>query len=169
MMELLPGETIVWQGRPSTARGSLRWFDLFYLGFALFAAFFFIVSLASTSQGRARDPSEFVTVGLFPLVVFGLFFLLPRAISVWRDTRGIRYVVTDRRAIIATRGRRVELDLRTIPHLELDRSWLSGPTIYFGQRNIYDGMWGSSSAPALRGLANADEVYAMLTSIRSRG
>jgi len=76
--------------------------------------------------------------------------------------------VTDRRVILSTARRRVELDLRTLPYLELDRSWLAGPTIFFGQRSVYDGIpwYGASPAPAFRGLPDADAVYRIIADAR---
>ena len=71
----------------------------------------------------------------------------------------------------STRRRLVELDLATLPYLELEQSWLAGPTIYFGQRQMYEGwggFYGGSPAPAFRGLADADAVYRTLSDARAR-
>ena len=168
---LAPGEIILWQGRPSGIRGYVRSVDLFWVAFAAFGALFFVTSLAATSRSTRPDAGEFTLVALFPFIVFGLFFGVPRAIGVWREKRRAKYILTDRRIILESRGRRVELDLRSLPYLELEHSWLSGPTIYFAQRNIYEGwgaMYGGSPAPAFRGLANADEVYRLISDARAK-
>ena len=168
---LASGERLIWEGRPSGLRGFFRAVDLFFLAFAAFAALFFVTLLASTTRLPQPNPSEFLFVGLLPFVFFGLFLFLPRLISVWREASGASYALTDRRIVLQSRGRRVELDLRTLPYLELERSWLSGPIIYFSQRNIYEGwggIYGGSAAPALRGLPNAPDVYRMISEARSR-
>lgn len=167
---LAPGEKLLWEGRPMGLRGFFRAMDLFLIAFAAFAALFFVSSLASSRQPQ-RDPSQFIVVGLFPFIVFGLFLFLPRFISIWREASGASYALTDRRIILKSRGRRVELDLRTLQHLELERSWLSGPTIFFAQRNLYEGwggIYGGSAAPAFRSLPNAADVYQMISEARSR-
>ena len=168
---LEPGERLIWEGRPNGLRGFFRGLDLFFVAFASFGALFFVSSLASRARQSPRDPSEYIVAALFPFIVFGLFLFLPRFISVWREASGASYALTDRRILLRSRGRRVDLDLRTLPYLELERSWISGPTIYFAQRNLYEGwggMYGGSAAPAFRGLPNAADVYRMISEARSR-
>jgi hypothetical protein len=168
---LAAGEKLIWEGRPRGLRGFFRSMDVFLLGFAAFAAFFFVTSLAASARQTPRAPSDYVVVALFPFIAFGLFLFLPRLIGVWREASGASYALTDRRIIIEGRGRRVEFDLRTLPHLELERSWLSGPTIFFAQRGAYEGwggFYGGSSAAAFRGLADAPDVYRMISEARSR-
>ena len=68
-------------------------------------------------------------------------------------------------------GRLVELDLANLPHLELERSWLSRPTIYFGQRQMsegWGGFYGSSPTPAFRGLPDPDDVYRIISDARAK-
>jgi hypothetical protein len=170
-VQLAPGEAVIWEGRPSGMRGFIRGIDLFWIAFATFGALFFVTSLAATSRSPRPDGGEFVAVALFPFVVFGLFLGLPRAIGIWREKQRARYVLTDRRIILESRGRTVELDLRALPYLEFERSWLAGPAIYFAQRNIYEGwgaMYGGSPAPAFRGLANAEDVYRLISDTRAK-
>ena len=48
--------------------------------------------------------------------------------------------------------------------------WLSGPTIYFAQRSLYEGwggFYGGSPAPAFRGLADADSVFQQISAARA--
>src|SRR5207237_6989534 len=121
---LAPGERVLWEGRPQGIRGFLRSFDLFIIGFAAFAALFFVTAIAGSASSRQLPPapSEVASVALFPFIAVGLMFLLPRVIMVTRESNGASYVVTDRRVILRTGRRRVELDLRTLPYLELGRS-----------------------------------------------
>jgi len=169
--DLAAGELMIWEGRPQRLRGFLRAFDLFWIVFAALGALFFVTSLAASSRGTERDPGTYVVFAMFPFVVFGVFIFAPRLASIWREARGASYALTDKRIILRTRGRRIDLDLRTLPYLELERSWISGPTIYFAQRNIYEGwggLYGGSAAPALRGLLDADDVYRKISAARSQ-
>jgi len=55
----------------------------------------------------------------------------------------------------------------------MERSWLAGPTIFFGQRQMYEGwggFYGGSPAPAFRGLADSDSdaVYRTISDARAR-
>src|SRR5207248_5071470 len=79
---LAPGERVLWQGRPQGIRGFLRSFDLFIIGFAAFAALFFVTAVAGSTSSRRLPPapSEVASVALFPFIAVGLMFLLPRVI-----------------------------------------------------------------------------------------
>ena len=163
-------ETVIWEGVPRGLRGFLRPMDLFLAIFAAFAAILFIGAIGSAGRGGVGW-SSVVVAGLFPFIFFGGFFFAPRAFSIWRDASATRYTLTDKRIVIETRGRRVELDLRTLPYLELERSWLSGRTIFFAQRNLYEGwggFYGGSPAPAFRGLPDAETVYRMISAARAK-
>jgi hypothetical protein len=166
---LAAGEKVIWQGAPSGLRAFLRPMDMFLFFFALFAAFFFVTTIFASGRGGGTGGS-IALVGFFPLIFFGGFFFGPRLWSMWREASGTRYTLTDRRVVLQSRGRRVELDLRTLPYLEFERSWLSGPTIYFAQRNLYEGwggFYGGSPAPAFRGLADADAVFQQISAARA--
>jgi hypothetical protein len=161
--ETAPGERVLWEGRPRGIRGFIRPMDLFFLGFTLVIGLLF----GSTAAATPRAPTGLLF--LFPVVFFGLLFVAPRLISILRESAGASYVVTDRRIVIRNRGRLVELDLANLPYLELERSWVSGPLIYFGQRQMYEGwggFYGGSPAPAFRGLVDADAVYRTISDAR---
>jgi len=167
---LAAGEKVIWEGAPSSLRAFLRPMDMFLLFFAVFATFFFVTTMFAAGRG-ATSGGSIVVAGLFPFILFGGFFFGPRAWSVWREASATRYTLTDRRVVIQSRGRRVELDLRTLPYLEFERSWLSGPTIYFAQRSLYEGwggFYGGSPAPAFRGLADADSVFQQISAARAK-
>jgi hypothetical protein len=161
--ETSPGERVLWEGRPSGIRGFIRPMDLFFLVFTLLIGLSFGTTAAATPNASR---------GLFfilPVLFFGLLFIGPRVLSILRESAGAFYLVTDRRIVIRTRRRLVELDLSNLPYLELERSWLSGPMIYFGQRQMYEGLggfYGGSPAPAFRGVVDADAVYRIISDAR---
>jgi len=166
--EISPGERMLWEGKPQRLRGFLRPMDLFLLVFMLFAGTFFFTAAAGTARPGLAPP---VFLFFFPIIFFGVFLFGPRLIGLVRESSGAAYAVTDRRILIRNRGRFVELDLATLPYLEMERSWLAGPTIYFGQRQMYEGwggVYGGSPAPAFRGLADADTVYRTISEARAR-
>jgi hypothetical protein len=161
--ETSAGERVLWEGRPRGIRGFIRPTDVFFLLFTLLIGTLFGTAAASSRNGAGG------LLFLFPVIVFGLLFIGPRLISILRESAGVSYVVTDRRIVIRNRGRLVELDLANLPYLELERSWLSGPAIYFGQRQMYEGwggFYGGSPAPAFRGLVDAEAVYRIISDAR---
>jgi hypothetical protein len=165
--EIPPGERMLWEGKPERLRGFLRTMDVVLLVFVLFLGFSFASAIAASGSRAGSTPLLFY----FPIIFFSFFLFGPRILSVFRESSGARYAVTDRRILLRTRRRLVELDLATLPYLELEQSWLAGPTIYFGQRQMYEGwggFYGGSPAPAFRGLADADGVYRILSDARAR-
>jgi hypothetical protein len=163
--EAAPGERVLWEGRPRGIRGFIRPMDVFFLVFILLIGFLF------GTTALARPNASGGLFFLLPVVFFGLLFIGPRLVSILRESAGASYVVTDRRIVIRTRGRLVELDLTNLPYLELERSWVSGPVIYFGQRQMYEGMggfYGGSPAPAFRGVVDADAVYRIVSDARAK-
>jgi len=162
-LALSAGERVLWEGRPRGIRGFVRPMDIFFLVFTLLIGLLF----GSTAAATPNAPGGLLF--LFPVVVFVLLFIGPRLISILRESAGVSYVVTDRRIVIRNRGRLVELDLANLPYLELERSWLSGPVIFFSQRQMYEGwggFYGSSPTPAFRGLVGADAVYRTISDAR---
>lgn len=162
-LALSADERVLWEGRPLRVRGFVRPMDVFFLLFTLLIGLLF----GSTAAAASNRPEGLLF--LFPVVFFALLFVGPRLISILRESAGVSYVVTDRRIVIRNRGRLVELDLANLPYLELERSWLSGQVIYFGQRQMYEGwggFYGGSPAPAFRGLVDADAVYRIVSDAR---
>jgi hypothetical protein len=163
--ETAAAERVLWEGRPRGIRPFIRPMDLFFLVFTLLIGLSFGTA-AATTPSASRG-----LVFVLPVLFFGLLFIGPRLISILRESAGASYLVTDRRIVIRTRGRLVELDVANLAYLELERSWLSGPVIYFGQRQMYEGMGGfagGSAAPAFRGLADADTVYRTISDARAK-
>lgn len=163
--ETAPGERVLWEGRPLGVRGFIRPFDIFLFGFTLLLGLLF----GTTAAARPNAPGSPSLLFVLPIFFFGLLVVVPRVIGILRESAGASYVVTDRRIVIRNRGRLIELDLANLPHLELERSWLNGPMIYFGQRQMYEGMggfYGGSPAPAFRGLVDADAVFRTISDAR---
>ena len=166
--EISPGERMLWEGKPQRLRGFFRPMDLFLVVFVLITGLFFVSATAGNATPGAPPP---FFVFFFPFIFFGLFLFGPRLVGLFRESSGATYAVTDRRILIRNRGRFVELDLATLPYLEMERSWIAGLTIYFGQRQMYEGwggMYGGSPAPAFRGLADADSVYRIVSDARAK-
>jgi hypothetical protein len=165
--EIPPGDRMLWEGKPERLRGFLRPIDVFIFFMAIVFGLFVVATISAA--GRS-DPSGFFVGALFPLVVFGLLFLAPRLIDITRERGRTRYVLTDRRVLIRRGRREIELPLATLSYLELDDSWISGPTIFFAQRQLYEGVgvFGSgSSTPAFRGLRDAPAVYRTISEART--
>ena len=142
--------------------------DLFLVVVVFITGLFFVAATAGSTTPGAPAP---FFLFFFPFIFFGLFLFGPRLFGVFRESSGATYAVTDRRILIRNRGRFVELDLATLPYLEMERSGIAGPTIYFGQRQMYEGwggMYGGSPAPAFRGLADADSVYRIVSDARAK-
>lgn len=169
-MEAFPlsaGERVLWEGKPERLRGFLRPMDLLMLLMALFFGLFIVITAAAA---RRSDSSDILVGAFFPLVVIGILFFAPRLIDVMRDVGRTAYLVTDRRVLIRRGRREVELPLNTLAYLELDDSWVSGPTIFFAQRQLYEGLgslYGASSTPAFRGLRDARAVYRTISEARA--
>jgi hypothetical protein len=129
---LLPGETVIWSGRPAqgvlfTGRdGLLIPFSLMWGGFAV---------LWEISVLRAGAPLLFRLWGI-PFVLVGIYFIAGRfAIDAW--LRGdTRYAVTDRRILIARSGPWrgfTALGLDRLPDVRLSLRGDGRGTLRFGQ------------------------------------
>lgn len=164
-----PDERLLWPGRPSGIRAFVRPMDVLFAVFAVLAGLFFLTGAAATR--RPGDPPTPLFIFFFPVVFFGVLVLLPRLISITRESAGTEYALTDRRIVIRSQSRLVELDLANRPYLELDRSLITGRAIYFGQRQMYEGFgffYGASPAPACRGLTDAETVFRTISGARTR-
>lgn len=95
--DLLPGEHLLWIGRPDP-RVHFTPADVFLVPFSVlwcgFAIFWFVGALSSAGIGFAAFGLIFVAVGLY--FVFGRFILKARR------KVALAYAITDRRAIVAT-------------------------------------------------------------------
>lgn len=141
---LLPGERIVWTGRPaqgvmlSGRDGFMIPLSLMWGGFAVFWEY-------SVSQTNA--PGLFKLWGI-PFVLIGLYLIAGRFILDSWIRRGIRYAVTDRRILILRPppfGNFVAIELRRLPDATLQERADGRGTIRFGQPAAPWGRTGWSS------------------------
>ncbi len=142
---LLPGERILWQGRPdATADWSLLFHarSLFGLFFAGFAAFWIATAATMLSDTGSSSPSLLFRL-LFPLfgvpfVLVGLGVIFGPLRADLAERRGAFYTLTDRAAFIATTRRgvrkldRYPLDEGLRPVLEEG----DPGTVWFGEKAL---------------------------------
>lgn len=136
---LLPGESIVWRGRPKqgfmlTPRdGFLIPFSLFWGGFAIF--------WESTAL-QAKAPFPFALFGV-PFVLIGLFMIFGRfVLDAWLR-KHIDYALTDRRVLIVRGGPWPSvqaMSLDRLPEATLNEAADGRGTIRFGSQAP---MWGN--------------------------
>jgi hypothetical protein len=128
---LLPGERLLWEGRPDVNAFSLRgaWFlvpfSILWGGFALFWEASVLTSPA---------PGFFALWGI-PFVLAGLYLIFGRIPVARREARRTRYAITDRRLLLLRGpfGQQVtEIDLKDVPPPQLERGRSGIGTITFG-------------------------------------
>ena len=127
---LLPGERIVWEGRPSTGL-ILRPIDVFLIPFSLvwggFALFWNVSAWTTADLSFNLFGLPFLIVGLY--VIFGRFLV---DISLRRN---LSYFVTNKRVLIerrSTGSNTKSLDIDRLPALELDERPDGSGSIRFG-------------------------------------
>lgn len=128
---LLPGEQVLWEGRPDVWAYSMRgaWFAI---PFSLLWGGFAIVWEVSVIAGGA--PFFFALWGI-PFVALGLYMIFGRIWVARREARSTRYAVTDRRVLIrsgAFRPTFVALDMLNLPGAELSERGDGSGSITFG-------------------------------------
>jgi hypothetical protein len=135
---LLPGERIVWSGRP--AQGVLfTGRDVFLIPFSLvwcgFAIFWTVLAATGTMATGRADVAWFPLFGL-PFVCVGLYFVAGRfLVDAWIRS-GVRYALTDRRVLIARSGPLADftaVNLDRLPDARLSERRNGRGTIRFGQ------------------------------------
>ena len=128
---LLPGERILWQGRPDVR--SFVWRGWWYLvPFSLlwggFAIFWEIAAITG------RGGLFFVLWGL-PFVGIGLYMIFGRYFVARAEARATRYAITDRRVLIwggALRRTLTAIELSALPEARLEEGGGGAGTIMFG-------------------------------------
>ena len=145
---LLPGEHILWTGRPKqglvlTGRDALLVpFSLMWGGFAIF----WNVGVWSFPSSGANDPGLFFKLWGLPFLVVGLYLIVGRFFHDARIRRKLTYAVTDHR-ILVLRGRKItSLDISRLPRLELSEHRDGTGTLAFDAANFggWSGMNGFS-------------------------
>ncbi len=146
---LLPGERILWSGRPAqgllfTGRDAyLIPFSLAWCGFAVFW---------ETAAGGGHAPGFFMLWGAMFIAV-GLYFVAGRFLTDAWIRRGMAYAVTDRRALIARPrpfGSLTAVSLDRLADARLTEGSGGRGTIRFGPATtIFPGQAGGVWSPAL--------------------
>jgi hypothetical protein len=135
---LLPGERILWEGKPQTgllfyARdGLLIPFSLTWGGFAIFWEWS-VVSVGDSAKDASNVPDFFVLWGI-PFVLIGLYMIFGRFFhDAWVRDR-TRYAVTNQRVLILRLppfSRFTALAIDRLPELSLDEKADGRGTIRF--------------------------------------
>jgi hypothetical protein len=146
---LLPGERMIWSGRPGQGI-VLVGRDAFLIPFSLIWCGFAIFWEATVLHTNA--PGFFALWGI-PFVAVGLYFVVGRfLVDAW-VRRGTSYGLTDRRVLIskpAPFGSFTAISLNQLPNAQISESASGRGTIRFGQSApIWGGRGFASWSPAL--------------------
>ena len=165
----LPGERIVWRGRPKLLRYVFSPFDLLIAAFLLV---FFVLPFATLSQTPSAQSSQSGSTFL-AFTFFALFFaamlLLPRWLTKLGQVRSTGYLLTDRRVIIRRKRGEIVLFLDVLPYLEYRRSRFGTESILFAPQSPFEyawGFWGAASTPGLMAIDDGRQVHELVS--RSR-
>lgn len=158
--ELLPGERILWSGKPSLAVVFSKG-DIFLVPFSLiwfgFVIFWFV---AASSGGGA--------FGLFgiPFVIIGFYFVFGRFLYKSHKKKGTGYAITNKRIItvfVNSRGERKSLttsDLKSIQSESLSTGASQTGSILFGTIPFYYGFYlNTGMDPLMRNLQNGIPAF----------
>lgn len=160
---LLPGERLLWTGRPPT--GVLfRPIDWFLIPFSIFWTAFAVFWNWNVWTGNA--PLVFKLFGL-PFLAAGAFFVAGRFLLDARDRARTGYAVTDRRVLIVKKNGDTlrALDIGSLPSLELSERKDGSGSIRFGPTaSIFmsgNAMWypGLDPTPAFLRVPGVRDVY----------
>jgi hypothetical protein len=167
--ELLPGERLVWEGRPATGLrlGSgdvvMIPFSLMWGGFA-----FFWEATAIFAALHSPGPRVFMVLWGIPFCVVGAYLIIGRFFyDAYRRGRSF-YGLSDRRVIIAERSGTTSLPLGTLPHVHLaeSRQGDGEGTITFGTPTSPWGRNRPPRPPAFEFIADARGVQRRLEELR---
>jgi len=128
---LLPGERVLWRGRPFTGF-VLRPSDLFQIPFSLAWSGFAISSSVSAWRTRADLP---MTIFAILVASTALYLTIGRFLLDIHLRKHMAYLVTDRRVIIDRQGpwpKTTSLDIRRLPEIEIEERPDGSGTIRFG-------------------------------------
>jgi hypothetical protein len=170
---LLPGERILWQGKPDVRGYSLRgsWFMIpFSIMWGGFAIFWEVSVIAS------GGPLFFALWGV-PFVVIGLYMIVGRLFVARHEARNTTYAITDHRVLIvggAFRRTLVALDLVNLPGAELSEGGGGSGSIAFGTTSGFMRMppgWPTMgmyrNPPTFQSIPDVRGVFATLQQARS--
>lgn len=98
--ELLPGERVLWTGRPDPSR-LLNLADVGLIPFSLLWGGFALGWFVQGLTGRAKADAPTIIVGAF-FALFGLYLIVGRFFVKAQRKRHTFYAVTDRRVVVLT-------------------------------------------------------------------
>lgn len=171
--DLLPGERVLWQGRPSSralARDVLH-VRLVALYFALF-----LIWDAYQDRSHGLGPVPTLLAGL-PLLALGMVMLLACAVLAWACARSTRYTITNQRCILSyglaltatlsvplRRVRTVSVTLRGDGTGDIPLALKPGRKLAFLKLWPHTRPWHfQQPQPMLRGVCNAAHVAALVS------
>jgi hypothetical protein len=182
--ELLPGETLLWTGQPSS-RVIFHKEDLFLIPFSLmWGGFAIFWELGVTgSFGQLRTAPFFFTLWGIPFVVIGQYLIWGRFIySAWKK-RKIVYGLTARRVLILDTAWKRSLQATYIDQIPVIEKTLRSDgigTLRFGypppqtgrgynSRSVsnWDGL-GTGGVPSFVDIEDAEGVYSMVANLRGK-
>lgn len=160
---LLPGERIIWSGRPGQGL-VLTPRDVFLVPFSLLWCGFAVFWEITAVTGRDA-PGFFVLWGAM-FVCIGLYFVAGRfLVDAWLR-RGMRYAVTDTRVLIARPapfGRFTAVSLAQLPDADLSERSSGRGTIRFGPGTS---MWGRQNMGLWTPALDATPQFLMIDDAR---
>jgi hypothetical protein len=170
--DLEEGERVLWEGKPVRLAYAVT------VPLLLLEGSFLLVVLATGAMQLAfPPPGEGGPLPLIPwflpLLVLPSLMFVPGLIGAWRDASLLRYVLTDRRAIVFGAKRRTDIDLGTLGFLEV-RPWSMGTSaVYFAPPQPAEplsSMWltGGYTTPGFRAIEDGGHVYRMILDARER-
>jgi hypothetical protein len=173
--DLLPGERVLWTGRPDASR-LLNHTDVFLVPFSLLWGGFALAFFVEAMTGRVADGVITTIFGSF-FALFGLYFIVGRFFVKAFRRRHTYYAVTDRRVLILTdlwsRSAHAAL-IGHIPTIQ-KRSRANGAgSLRFGSggafAQMYEdtglelfGLFWAAPAPSFLDITDVDEVADLVT------
>jgi hypothetical protein len=150
---LLPGERVLWTGRPNASRLVGRG-DILLIPFSLmwgaFAIFWEAGVLGLFSKPGSSAPDFFVLWGI-PFVIAGQYFIWGRFIYKRWDRLRTRYAITNQRIVIWRGTGEQALFIGQLPSISQTVHRDGSGTLEFGTSPFGSGFWGDSGMDFMRG------------------
>ncbi len=168
---LLPGEHVLWEGRPSTGL-ILRPIEVVLIPFSLMWAGFSVFWNVGVWMIDADGGDLFFKLWGLPFLLAGIYITVGRFWLDMRQRQHLMYLVTDRRILILKQGRSSttkSVDIKRLPSLELDERQDGTGTIRFGPASSWFGgnnfgIWQPSldPTPQFIRIENARKIFEMI-------
>lgn len=151
------GERLIWAGRPVPLKFALRKGGIFR---SLFGLAFSAISISFVMGAQKSGGSTSTWLYGIPFVLIGAYIVLS---PVWYflEGRGTRYALTDRRAIIDTRGfskRRLSVPLTHMRFVEVVQGETGPGDVIFKEETVRGGELVVTNRDGFIAIANALEV-----------